>query len=111
MADRIYRGREKKSLFARLAFCEDCGKGMNYKYDRKGYVCGTYQKTGVEKCTSHFINQIELKEAVLNDLRRMSSNVLDQNLLVQTILKRANVKVMDDKNDLNEVNFMEGLGF
>ncbi|MCG7317905.1 recombinase family protein [Brevibacillus laterosporus] len=33
-AVRVFRGRGRKSLFARVAFCTDCGAGMNFKNDR-----------------------------------------------------------------------------
>ncbi|MGE6230921.1 zinc ribbon domain-containing protein [Paenibacillus chitinolyticus] len=38
-----------------MAFCADCGAGMNYKNDRHSYVCSTYQKNGSKKCSSHII--------------------------------------------------------
>ena len=61
-ATKVFRGRGKKSLFARLAFCADCEAGMIYKKDRKGYVCGTYQKNGLKACSSHVIKHTVLKD-------------------------------------------------
>ncbi|WP_171051849.1 recombinase family protein [Alteribacter natronophilus] len=49
--------------FSNLLVCKDCGSGMNYKKNRKGYVCGRYAKYGVNCCKSHLI-----KEAVLMDI-------------------------------------------
>ncbi|WP_090799304.1 recombinase family protein [Paenibacillus sp. GP183] len=103
-ADRLYRGRGKKSLFARVAYCADCGKGMNYIRVRKGYVCGSHHRSTGKKCASHFIDHVELKEAVLNDLRQLSSNAMDRDSLVQNTLKRANEKITDAKDELNDVN-------
>ncbi|MGA4712932.1 hypothetical protein [Bacillus safensis] len=40
----VFRGSRKKTLFARLAYCVDCGEGMIFKNDRNAYVCGIYQK-------------------------------------------------------------------
>ncbi|WP_306024473.1 MULTISPECIES: recombinase family protein [Paenibacillus] len=87
-----FGGRGKKSLFAHLAYCAHCGKGMNYKNDREGYVCATYQKRGRKGCPSHFIRHDELKKSVLVDLRQLSVNVLDQNSLVEKALKKASEK-------------------
>lgn len=102
-ARKSYRGRGKKSLFARLAYCADCGKGMNFKNDRKGYVCATYQKNGSKKCASHFIKHVELKEVVLKDLRQLSRNVLDCSSLVDSVLKKANEKTTHAKSELQKV--------
>jgi Recombinase zinc beta ribbon domain len=75
--EKIFRGRGKKVLFARLAFCVDCGAGMNYKNDRKGYVCATYQKNGKQACQSHYIKHDDLKDKVLADLRDLATNSLN----------------------------------
>lgn len=96
----MFRGRGKKSLFARLAFCADCGKGMNYKNDREGYVCSTYQKEGSKNCASHFIKHILLKEIVLQDLQNLSTNALDCTSLVNSVLKKANIKMTQAKSEL-----------
>ncbi|MDU4695847.1 MAG: recombinase family protein [Paenibacillus sp.] len=102
-ARKIYRGKGKKSLFARIACCADCGKGMNYKNDRKGYVCATYQKNGSKKCASHFIEHTVLRDAVLNDLQHLSSNVMDCDSLVESAQMKANAKVTRAKNDMLKV--------
>lgn len=83
-----YRGRGKKSLFSRLAYCSDCGKGMNYKNDREGYVCGTYQKQGSKKCASHFIKHDQLKKTLLWDIQNLAQNAVDREGLMQTALQK-----------------------
>jgi site-specific DNA recombinase len=90
-------------LFARLAYCADCGKGMNYKNDREGYVCSTYQKRGSKACASHFVRHEELKEIVLADLSQLSCNALDRNSLVESTLKKANVKTTRAKIELQKI--------
>src|SRR5690606_32758082 len=96
---KVYRGKGKKSLFARIAYCADCGGGMNYKNDRKAYVCKTYQKNGSKKCASHLIEHVALKEAVLKDLQHLSGNVMNCDSLVKTAQMKANAKVTRAKSD------------
>lgn len=96
-----FRGKGKKSLFARIAYCADCGKGMNYKNDRKGYVCGTYQKQGSKKCASHFINHELLKNSVLQDIQSLAMNAIDQEVLINSALKQMSVNTERFKRELN----------
>lgn len=100
---KIYRGKGKKSLFSRIAYCADCGGGMNYKNDRKGYVCKTYQKNGRKKCASHFIKHTVLKDAVLNDLQHLSRDVMNYESLVKSAQFKMNSKVAQAKNELQKV--------
>ncbi|MBU5443553.1 recombinase family protein [Paenibacillus sp. MSJ-34] len=103
-AERRFRGKGKKSLFARVAFCADCGSGMNYIKGSQGYVCGSKHRPADKECTRHFIKHAVLKEAVLNDLRKLSGNTVDRNSLVHNALKQVNVKITQAKEELNEVN-------
>lgn len=61
---------------------------MNFKNDRKGYVCATYQKNGSKKCHSHFIKHEALKEAVLQDIRDLASNSINMNSLLKIAMKK-----------------------
>ena len=57
-------------LFSNLLFCADCGKGMHFKKNRKGYVCGNFDKNGkYGGCTSHIIRENYLENIILNDMR------------------------------------------
>lgn len=67
--------RVKKHLFTNIAYCSDCGNGMWYRANRKGYICGTYAKHGNKACTNHVIKEQQLKEIILDDLKRMSKNL------------------------------------
>lgn len=63
----------QESLFAHIAVCADCGKGMMYRKDRgKGgaYVCGKYVKNGKQYCTSHLIDAPNLLRLLRQNLRR-----------------------------------------
>jgi site-specific DNA recombinase len=39
---------EEKHLFTNTCFCADCGRGMHYKENSKGYICGNYNKFVVQ---------------------------------------------------------------
>lgn len=91
-AVRVFRGRGKKSLFARVAFCADCGAGMNYKNDRHSYVCSTYQKNGSKNCSSHICKHDTLKQVVLANLKDLINNSLNMQSLVDVTIQRAGLK-------------------
>lgn len=62
--------RKSNHLFSNLLFCADCGKGMHFKKNRKGYVCGNFDKNGkYGGCTSHIIREDDLENIILNDMR------------------------------------------
>ena len=67
--------RRSTHLFSNLLFCGDCGKGMHYKANRKGYVCGSYDKNGKFACTSHIIREKDLESIILNDISVILKNV------------------------------------
>ncbi|WP_051591008.1 recombinase family protein [Bacillus sp. UNC438CL73TsuS30] len=57
----------KAHLFTNVAFCADCGRGMWFRSDRKGYICGLYGRYGNEKCSSHTIKEDKLTNAIIQD--------------------------------------------
>lgn len=59
----------KKYLFTNILFCSDCGQGMWYRSNRKGYICGGYAKHGRKACSSHAIQEKFLKHAILSDVK------------------------------------------
>ncbi|EEM91479.1 hypothetical protein BK749_01595 [Bacillus thuringiensis serovar vazensis] len=103
-AKKFFRGRGNKALFARLAFCADCGSGMVYKKDRNSYVCGTYQRNGSKKCSSHVIKHNILKTAVLSDVSELASSATNMKELLEVTLKRAGIQVNHLKEELNRVS-------
>ncbi|WP_268624913.1 recombinase family protein [Paenibacillus alvei] len=65
-------------LFTNTAFCADCGRGMHYKKNSKGYVCGNYNKPGKNgriKCSDHLVREADLKLAIIEDIRTLASNL------------------------------------
>lgn len=63
----------KKQLFTNIAYCADCGRRMHFKKNRKGYVCGGYNKYGKTICTDHLIKEKDLIEFISNDLQQKFS--------------------------------------
>ena len=69
-----FQPKPNSHLFSGLLFCADCGKGMHYKANRKGYVCGAFDKFGTVLCTSHIVKEKDLEEKILEDLNLIISN-------------------------------------
>ncbi|MFJ7978451.1 recombinase family protein [Peribacillus sp. NPDC096379] len=67
--------RKKKHLFTNIAYCAECGNGLWYRANRKGYICGSYAKHGNKACTNHVIKEQQMKEIILDDLKRMAENL------------------------------------
>lgn len=57
----------KAHLFTNVAFCADCEKGMWFRSDRKGYICGSYGRYGTKRCSSHAIKEDKLTDAINHD--------------------------------------------
>ncbi|MBO9599208.1 MAG: recombinase family protein, partial [Cohnella sp.] len=100
---RLFRGRGRKSLFARVAFCVDCGAGMNFKNDRDSYVCSTYQKNTAKKCSSHIIKHDVLKKVVLGHFKELLDNSLNMQSLVNITIQRAGIKKNNAVKELDKV--------
>ena len=66
------------NMFAGLVFCADCGKPMvlyrteSIKRSQFHLKCYTYGKKGKDFCTPHQIRETNLKQVVLDDLRRVT---------------------------------------
>lgn len=71
----------KKHLFTNVAVCADCGTGMWYRQNRKGYICGGYGRHGSKKCSHHVIKEVELKTIILHDLKQFANEVNKQGLV------------------------------
>lgn len=65
-------------MFVGLVFCADCGKSMvlyrteSIKRSQFHLKCYTYGKKGKNFCTPHQIRETDLKQVVLDDLRRVT---------------------------------------
>lgn len=74
----------KKHLFTNHLYCADCGKSLWYVQYRKGYVCGNYYKHGKHVCSQHSIKENALTEVILDDLRRLT-NILNENDVMEQL--------------------------
>lgn len=68
------RGHQTLHLFTNVLRCADCGKGMHFKKNRKGYVCGTSVKLGKNVCSDHIVREAALSEAILKELNSFMSS-------------------------------------
>jgi site-specific DNA recombinase len=59
----------KKHLFTNTLYCADCGTGMWYRSNRKGYICGAYARHGSKACSSHAVKEDFLKRTILSDIK------------------------------------------
>jgi site-specific DNA recombinase len=65
----------KKNLFTNVLFCANCGKGMWYRSNRKGYICGNYARHGKKACSSHLIKEDLLIDTVLTDIQELVKQI------------------------------------
>ena len=69
---------EEPNLFSGLVYCSDCGQYLTLcrtekmREDQYYFRCSTYGKRGKEACTPHQIREVDLKQIVLDDLRRVT---------------------------------------
>ena len=59
-------------LFTNIIYCADCSKGMHFKKNRKGYVCGTFNKHVSKACSSHIVREANISAIVLSEIKNLS---------------------------------------
>lgn len=64
-------------LFTNLLFCADCGRKLHYKKNRKGYICGNYNRHGIKACNPHLIKELDLSNIIMNDFKVILTNLDD----------------------------------
>lgn len=99
----------KKHLFTNISFCADCGKSMHYKANRKGYICGAYNKYGHTKCSEHHVRENELIEAISNDIKQMFSALSTKSIQKDIEKKVANFIQRDQKQLTNILKEIENI--
>jgi len=62
-------------LFTNTAYCADCGRGMHFKKNCKGYMCGNYNKHGINKCSDHLVREADLVSVIMQDIQLLLSNL------------------------------------
>src|SRR5690606_8179082 len=65
------RAHENKHLFTGVAYCSDCGSSLHYKKNRKGYICGKYNKLGKKACSDHHVLEQVLISTIQHDLGKL----------------------------------------
>lgn len=102
--------RKSTHLFSNLLFCQDCGKGMHFKKNRRGYVCGNFDKNGkYGGCTSHIIREADLENIILKDIQVILKNLqvnytnkLNSKIDKEKLTIEKNLKTFENKiNSLN----------
>ena len=93
----------KKHLFTNISFCIDCGRSMHFKANRKGYICGTYNKHGHTKCSGHHVRENELIEIISNDIRKMFA-VLSTKSVQKDIEKKITKFIQRDQKHLAKIH-------
>lgn len=68
------RAHQATHLFTNIAFCADCGKGMHFKKNSKGYVCGGFNKHSTIACSPHRVREGELIDRILTDINLLISS-------------------------------------
>lgn len=69
----LRRKGEKTNLFTGLLKCGDCGHALIYKKRDQGYKCSKSQEKGGE-CTTHFIKEEELLNAIIEQFPILIGN-------------------------------------
>ncbi|MGM0712529.1 recombinase family protein [Brevibacillus parabrevis] len=97
----------QESLFAHIAVCADCGKGMTFRKDRGkegAYVCGGYVKYTTSFCSSHLIKEPVLLGMVKDDLRELISSNVKPDKLYSVLNGELNLHQSNFKKELQKVN-------
>lgn len=85
-------------LFSNLIFCEDCGKGMWYKANQKGYRCGGNIRHGERFCLNrHPIKSIDLEQVISCDIKALFQIFKDD-----TLMRRFENKMNAKKRQIEE---------
>ena len=111
----------KRSIWAGLLKCGDCGRAMHKKdcKNKSGkvyeyFVCGTYRKKSNKLCTKHTISIKELEEAVLEaineSIRKFANNKkIDQQIdrLKTSVYKDENITCLKFDKEIKRINILK----
>jgi len=99
MHRRRIRPQEEKHLFTNTACCADCGRGMHFKKNKRGYICGNYNKHGIKACSDHLIRESDLKLAILDDIKKLACS-LDNQVILQSIESKLKKQKKNAENQI-----------
>ena len=92
------------SIFTGLLYCADCGFKMRNQNERRekkdgteyrysAFLCGNYARSGKPACTTHTINEDDLRELVIKHIRKCARMVeCDERRIIGEILARKNTE-------------------
>lgn len=102
IARRRIRPQQENHLFTNTVFCANCGRGMHFKQNRKGYVCGNFNKHGIKACSDHFIKEALLTKIILGDIKSITSK-LNLDSTVESLTKNVSMVDSNIKKRLKKV--------
>lgn len=76
----------KENPFSGLVFCADCGRRMHYRDSTKEhpcFICSGYEN---HLCTRHRIAEVDLKEMVEDEIRKMIRSAVDHSTAFKRII-------------------------
>ena len=89
-------------LFSNILICADCSHGMHFKKNRKGYICGNFNKHGIKACSSHIIREQSLKDIILSDIDFVLTTISNKSFL-DNISSNLNKETKSTKNKLDAI--------
>jgi hypothetical protein len=54
---------------------------MHYKKNRKGYICGSFNKHGIKACSSHIIREQNLENIIISDIKFLLTSINNNSIL------------------------------
>ncbi|SES10369.1 Site-specific DNA recombinase [Salipaludibacillus aurantiacus] len=92
----------KKQIFSNLCFCADCGTGMWYRKNRKGYICGKHADQGNKGCKSHLIKEASLLNIIKSDFQAFTSSI-DKAVIKKELHKKIANHLRQYEQEINKV--------
>jgi site-specific DNA recombinase len=93
----------KKHLFTNILYCADCNKGMWWRSNIRGYICGNYARHGKKACTNHTIKEDFLIKTILSDLQQLVEQINKEDYLKELEVKSRKSK-SEIKKQIDKVN-------
>lgn len=93
----------KVHILGGIVYCGDCGERMTFTKSSNGNVyciCSNYKR--FKRCTRHSIKESDLLKYVINDLKKISSKVIDKDKLLNKVKVNNERCIFEDKeNNIN----------
>lgn len=105
---RRIRPQQKKHLFTNIIFCQECGRGMHYKKNINGYICGNYNKHGSKACSPNSIKETQVSSVILNDLKtfiKFDRLLPNLNPIIEAKTSKNNKELVRLENEISKLNY------